>query len=166
MTLLQRRGWQKRQHNGARASKQQPSNYTSIMTPGETQSASLISPAICPVGCSWPSLPALPLLSTETASQPTSSCAPHSQGSWELNSCLVRTCISVLHNTHVFPQGFSALPTAVPPSLPMAGICSCSISSTQELNYQDRGSSGNGDSSGRNSYKQWLLQQGISLLTA
>lgn len=55
-------------------------------------------------------------------------------------------------HTLVFPQGFSALPSAVPPSLPMAGICSCSISSTQELNCQDSGSSGNCDSNGRNSY--------------
>lgn len=70
----------------------------------------------------------------------------HSQVSWELNSRLIRTCTSVLHNTHVFPQGFSALPSAVPPRLPIAGICTCSVSFTHELNYQD---SGNSDSNGK-----------------
>lgn len=119
---------------------------------GENPVSPLNRRTIYPLGCSWPSLPDLLLLSTETASQPTSSCAPHSQGSRQLNSCLIRTCTSVLHNTRVFPQGFSALPSAVPSSLPMAGICSCSISSTQGLNYRDSGSSGNRDSNGRNSY--------------
>lgn len=104
------------------------------MITGETQSP--LSAVGLFAQCSWPSLPALILLSTETASNIPRGAKFH----------LIRTCTSVLHNTYVFPQGFSALPSAVPPRLPIAGICSCSVSSTQELNKQD---SGNGDSNGK-----------------
>jgi len=94
--------------------------------------------------------PALLLPSTEAASQPTSICAPRSRGAAELNSCLIRSHIPIRgtlpRKPHALPRGFSASPVLLTRRRTSQPLRLHQLRT--RANYQDRGSSGNGDGGG------------------